>query len=81
MRSRINMVEITNLNDIRGFSWATKPRTDEPFAKVSLCSEAFWIRDCVPCGANTYLGVVDNEVSGEHGLELGDLVTFTPTER
>lgn len=76
-------MSVKHLNKIEGFAWATKPRSgDDPFAKVSICGESFWLKDCAELGEGVYWGVVDNELVATdlHGLSLGDRVVFVPTE-
>jgi hypothetical protein len=68
------------LNHVTGFSWATKPRDGDGYAKVSVGGESFWLRDCEEVDATTFMGVIDNELvcTDTHGLLLDDVVFFTP---
>jgi len=68
------------LNEITGFEWASAP-IPEGFAKVCLCHEAFWIKDCKEENG-LWTGTVDNMLicTEDHGLLYGDTVSFTVTE-
>jgi hypothetical protein len=69
------------LNDLAGFQWASSPRGDG-FAKVCLCGESFWLRECTrQDDTDLWSGIVDNELvdTQEHGLDLDDVVCFRAT--
>jgi hypothetical protein len=69
------------LNDLPGFQWASSPRGDG-FAKVCLCGESFWLRECArQDDTDLWSGIVDNELvdTQEHGLDLDDVVCFRAT--
>ena len=68
-----------HLNDTPGYKRSFLK--DVTFAKVSVCSECFWLRDVEPTEEDgVYVGSVDSDLlfTSSHGLGLGDRVTFTP---
>ena len=75
--SSSNTIEL--LNDRPDFGWADlRPEEGSCFAKVSVGSESFWIRDCRVVGPGIYEGKVDNDLlcTEDHGLQLYDIVHF-----
>lgn len=81
-----------HLNDIEGFNWACFPSkeflesrgmpVDAGFARAAVCHETFWICQCQVDEDGTVAGYVDNDMlrSSDHGLEVDDMVSFTPVE-
>ena len=52
-------------------------------AKVSICAECFWIRNCQDYGTGLYTGIVDNYPvhTDIHGLRYDDLISFMLEDR
>ncbi len=67
-----------HLNDITGFNWVSSGRENR-FAKVSICGERFWLKDCEQKEDGSFVAVVNNYplCTKEHGLKFGDEVSFT----
>jgi hypothetical protein len=71
------------LNFLSTFSWVSGTNKDG-YAKASVGSEAFWIKNCQEIkleGKLGFEGVIDNHLlnTAVHGLNYGDKVAFVPT--
>ena len=72
-----------HLNDHPDFGWVQiRDEDGPPMAKTAVGRESFWLKNVTHHRDDIYTAVVDNDLifTDQHGLSVGDVVSFEVSE-